>query len=243
MKPAFLARKSHKWIALLAGVQGAVWMLSGAYMVVVDLDFIHGDSLVRNLAEPLPENLGGLYPISSVLQRFPDSYAIQAVSQRNTPRYIVQRNSSPVLLDAQSGAVLSPIDSEEATLLAQHYYSGSAGVEQVKRLSDEETKPIELQTTGLPLWQVTFDDRINTTFYISPNSGELVVRRHAFWRIFDFLWMLHIMDYDDRSQVNNNLLRVAALVGTGMAVSGIWLLFFAFRSRPAPPGNRGAVST
>ena len=112
----------------------------------------------------------------------------------------------------------------------------------VERLEDEADKPIELQTTGLPLWQVTFDDHINTTFYISPNTGELAVRRHTFWRVFDFLWMLHIMDYDDRSQVNNNLLRIAALAGTGIAVSGICLLFFAFRAGSSARTEREAAS-
>lgn len=229
MKAPFLARKSHKWIALIAGIQALFWMLSGAYMVTVDLDFIHGDSLVRNLEEPLPANLGGLHPLSSVLERFPDATKVETVAQMGAPRYIVRTESSETLVDARSGNVLSPIERDVAVSLARHYYTGSGLVEHVTLLVDDQEKPTELQSRPLPLWQVRFADRINTTFYVSPTSGELITRRHSFWRLFDFFWMFHIMDFENRSDVNNNLLRVSAAVGTGMALSGLWLLVYAYR--------------
>ena len=49
MRPALLSRTLHKWLGLFLGLQLVLWMLSGFYMVVVDLDFIHGDPLVRNV--------------------------------------------------------------------------------------------------------------------------------------------------------------------------------------------------
>ena len=52
MNGALLARRVHKWLALIVGVQALMWVMSGFYMVVVDLDFIHGDPLVRNLTTP-----------------------------------------------------------------------------------------------------------------------------------------------------------------------------------------------
>jgi hypothetical protein len=51
--------------------------------------------------------------------------------------------------------------------------------------------------------------------------------------VFDFLWMLHIMDYEQRSNVNNTLLRVASTVGLLFMLSGVWLLFYSFRRRSA----------
>ena len=48
-----IARLGHRWLALLVGWQLTIWTLSGLYMAVVELDFIHGDSLVRNLSPPL----------------------------------------------------------------------------------------------------------------------------------------------------------------------------------------------
>ena len=53
MKPSLLSRSLHKWLALFVGLQLLVWAVTGFYMVAIDLDFIHGDSLVRNLRTPV----------------------------------------------------------------------------------------------------------------------------------------------------------------------------------------------
>ena len=42
-----LVRRTHKWLALVVGVQALLWTLTGFYMVVVHIDTIHGDHLVR----------------------------------------------------------------------------------------------------------------------------------------------------------------------------------------------------
>ena len=53
MKLSLLSRSLHKWLALFVGLQLLVWAVTGFYMVAVDLDFIHGDPLVRNLRTPV----------------------------------------------------------------------------------------------------------------------------------------------------------------------------------------------
>jgi hypothetical protein len=63
---------------------------------------------------------------------------------------------------------------------------------------------------------------------LSPATGELVSRRHELWRIFDFVWMLHIMDYETRDNVNNWLLRPFTWGALLMALSGVWLLLYSF---------------
>ena len=229
MNAPCLARKLHKWIALIIGVQVLFWMVSGAYMATVHIDFIHGDSLVKNVNRPLDDNLPLLYSVSAVLEQFPDAIQVDLVSRLDEPHYIVTHESSTALLNATSGEKVSPVGKDTAIELAEFYYAGEGVVGDANLLTDESTKPSEIQTRPLPLWQVTFDDTITTTFYISPTTGELVTRRHSFWRLYDFLWMFHIMDYENRSDINNNLLRVAAIFGFAFALSGGWLLFYALK--------------
>ena len=82
--------------------------------------------------------------------------------------------------------------------------------------------------------RVEFADRNETTLYVSATNGDLLAKRHDLWRWFDFFWMLHIMDYDERSDANNTLLRVSSAIGLLFAVTGVWLLFYSFkRRRPA----------
>ena len=95
---------------------------------------------------------------------------------------------------------------------------------------------MEIQTRALPLWRVDFDDWLQTSLYLHPDTGTLVTRRHRFWRWFDFLWMLDIMDYKARMDVNNGLLRVMTALGLVTVLSGAWLLYFSFRPRRAAGG-------
>jgi len=240
MKTPVLSRKTHKWLTLVIGAQALLWMVSGAYMVTVDLDFIHGDPLVRNLVENLEVDVDELYPIDAILARHDEAVSVDLVSRLGDPYYILNAESGTVLLDARNGDRHSPLAETYITRLAKHYYAGNGSVENMRLLTADDPKPTELQTQPLPLWQVTFDDAIRTTFYLSPDTGELVTRRHTFWRAFDFLWMLHIMDYEERADVNNNLLRVASAIGLLTALSGIWLLVFSLRRhRPATDGSPG----
>ncbi len=70
MKLSLLSRSLHKWLALFVGVQLLIWAVTGFYMVAIDLDFIHGDPLVRNLRTPVgsiddcPTRLAAHQPLS-----------------------------------------------------------------------------------------------------------------------------------------------------------------------------------
>ncbi len=240
MNSPVLSRKSHKWLTLVIGVQALVWMLSGAYMVTIDLDFIHGDPLVRNMVENLKIDADELYPIDDILARHDEVESVDLVSRLGEPYYVLSSESGIELFDARTGVQRSPLAETRIVSLAEHFYAGSGTVESIRLITDDDAKPTELQTRPLPLWQVTFDDAIRTTFYLSPSTGELITRRHTFWRAFDFLWMLHIMDYENRSDFNNNLLRVASAIGLLTALSGVWLLVFSLRRhRPAIDGSPG----
>ena len=56
-------------------------------------------------------------------------------------------------------------------------------------------------------------------------SGQIITVRSTIWRIFDFFWMLHIMDYEDREDFNNPLLISFSVVAVLFCVSGMIMLF------------------
>ena len=64
------------------------------------------------------------------------------------------------------------------------------------------------------MWRVDFDDSRHTTIYVSPQTGKVVGRRNTIWRVYDFFWMLHIMDYSARDNFNNPLVVTAAIVAS-----------------------------
>ena len=92
-------------------------------------------------------------------------------------------------------------------------------------------------------WKVDFEGSEPLSLYIDPWTGDILARRTARWRLFDFLWMLHIMDYDTRDDFNHPLLQGAAIMGLLIALSGLayWLMtsrvFRRRRSRNLPKLN------
>ena len=229
MKPAFWARRAHKWIGLVVGVQALLWMISGVYMTVVSLDIIHGDHLAHMQEAPLDKNAQRIDP-AELAGRFPgiSSYRLKRLHGKEV--FEIRQGDKSLLLDAATGVRISPLDKAAVRALAISIYQGDAGVRSVEWII---RAPQEVATRPVPMWAVHFADRGDTTLYFSPDTGALLARRHSLWRWFDFLWMFHIMDYQERSDVNNNLLRVSAAIGLCLALGGVWLLFYSFRRRVA----------
>lgn len=225
MKAVKLSRKIHKWFALIVGIQLFLWALSGFYMVVVNIDIIHGDMLVKNVQQVVSHDDKLHIPLDRLASLHPDANSFTLKTMLGRPVYLVS-GQDPILLDANSGRQLSPLNAQTATEIASYHYAGEGEIRHVELL--ESNPPTELQARSLPLWRVDFDDVWNSTFYIDPYTGEFKTRRHTLWRVFDFLWMLHVMDYDERADINNTVLRIFSVLGTCLGLTGVWLLFYSF---------------
>lgn len=222
-----LARKTHKWLALVVAIQAVFWTLSGVYMTAVHIDIIHGDRLVKApAAQPLA--LAGLVEPAHLAHLAPGMKSARLETQLGQPVYVVQADGGPALFDARTGQKLSPLGAEAAKARAQALFAEDGQVVSTQYLTKA---PLEIQTRPVPVWRVEFEGAWRPTFYISPVTGELVSRRHDLWRTFDFVWMFHIMDYDDRQDVNNVLIRVFTWLAVATAASGAWLLLYSFRRK------------
>ena len=220
-------RRTHKWLALIVGVQVVLWTLTGFYMVVVHIDTIHGDDLVR-APVMAPIDLASLVPPARILRSSPEASEIRSQWLLNRPVWRAQTPAGPRLFDGRSGEAIPDLTEAEIRAIARGLYTGTGDIVSARLLA---TAPQEMQARKPPYWQVEFSDWNRPTFYLSPKTGELISRRHTLWRIFDFAWMLHIMDYVDRSDVNNPLLRTATWSAFAMAVAGGWLLLWSFPRR------------
>jgi uncharacterized iron-regulated membrane protein len=238
MNSAVIIRTLHKWLGLIVGLQILIWLASGLYMVVVDIDFIHGDSLVKNTQEMVDIPVAPAISVADLRMNYADITQVALRPVMGKTYYTVTTADNRHLLDPETGKVISPLAEKVAREIARYHFVGDAPVISATLITSNP--PMEIQTRGLPLWRIDFDDRFNTSFYIDPFDGSLVTRRHQFWRIFDFMWMLHIMDYEDRSDAHNLLLITAQSTGLAFAISGLWLLFYSFSGRRKK--NRKATS-
>lgn len=223
MRLHIAARKTHKWLGLFVGLQVVIWSLSGLYMTVVHIDTIHGDHLIRP-AGPAAVDVGALADPLRVAAAH-RAEAVRLAWMRGQPIYVVRNHAGEQAVDARSGRAVAPPSEQEVRATASATYTGSEQIASAQLISEI---PGEIRGRKPPLWRVEFDHWNKPTLYFSPVTGELVSRRHELWRIFDFVWMLHIMDYETRDNVNNVLLRSFTWGALLMALSGAWMLLYAF---------------
>ena len=94
-------------------------------------------------------------------------------------------------------------------------------------LIEEEILGSEFRGRNLPLYKVISENengkKINV--YVDPFSGEVSAIRSLQWRIWDFMWGVHIMDWVERDNIDNLWLKVFSFIALFTSLSGIILFF------------------
>lgn len=221
------APRLHKWLALIVGMQLLAWMVSGLFMTIVPISQVRGEHNIRK-AETVDLRQFKVISVADALSQAPKGIVerVELRTLEDHPAYeIAVAKASPVLVDATTGALLSPINKAMATRIAARDFLGRGRVKHASLISDKP--PIEFRGT-LPVWQISFDDLDLTNVYVSATTGKVLARRTETWRMYDFLWSLHIMDYRDRENFNNPLIVSAALLALTLAISGLVMLYLRF---------------
>lgn len=212
-------RVLHRWIGLLIGLQLLLWTASGAVMALLPMEQVEGGEMRAASSVPLPAGDGwaaverqlGKAPITGVrMQPLLDRQVLQ-VSTRDGTR----------LFDAATGQPVR-IEAEHARKVAAAAYVGEPRVKAVTPLKE---LTLAVREHELPIWRVDFADEKNSSFYVSGSTGALLERRNDSWRMWDFFWMLHIMDYGNRTSFNHPLIITVGFAALWLAITGVYLLF------------------
>ncbi|MAD73650.1 MAG: peptidase [Rheinheimera sp.] len=239
-----LFRSLHNWLGLLLVIQITLWFLSGLVMAVLPIEQVRGEHLRQLVSTNWQQ--AQVSP-QQVLQQH-SAQAILNLSQRliwqnntliATPVYLVNDSGKMHRYNAQTGAPLPELTEQDIRQLGQAQYQGDGQLSSTLLL---QQLPQEVQQLHAPLWQLQFSDSDNSRFYLDPATGAVMRVRTDNWRWFDFFWMLHIMDYQDRSNFNNPLLITFSASALLFTFSGIMLLWQRFRPRkrhtnPVTVGN------
>ena len=246
------ARRIHRWLGLSIGVQFVLWTAGGLYFSWTDLDAVHGDHLMRP-APAVAADAARVAPGAAVAalraRATVDSVAgIELASVLGRPTYRVSYFTTVggravrrrQLVDAGTGALRAPLGRDEAVQAARAAYRGAAPVTAVSLLTaDSVGAHHEFREQPLPAWAVRFGDDEGATAYVPAELGQVVRIRNDRWRAFDFLWMLHTMDYAGRDDFNNLALRAFSVLGLVTVGSGF--LLFALTSPTLRRRTRGPV--
>ena len=219
-------KKLHKWVGLLIGVQVLLWLLSGLVMSLFDPLKVSGKQWASTTATESQSIDSALLLEPSELnaEQIEGALGIDLTVRRGKPVYLVRHAGRESLLDATDGSIIL-IDKADAERLARQDFSGDGEIIS----SESGTAPdIETRNSHGAYWRVNFSDQANTSIYVSAATGDILERRNWSWRVRDFFWMLHIMDYSGRKDFNHPLIITISLIAIWLGISGFILLFGSF---------------
>ncbi len=240
----FWVRKSHRYLGVVLGIQFVLWTVSGVFFTWTNIREIRGEHLRKEVHSiEIARDMISPSAVSESLaasEKGAGLTSLRVVNVLGKPYYETvyhdpKKKMHTALFDAVTGQKREEISKDEAGRIATAALNEPKPVKDVLYLTEKNVGGHhEYRGQPLPAWAVTFDHPENLTVYLTAASGQVRSFRTGNWRIFDFLWMLHTMDFIGRDDINNWALRIFSGLGMLMLVSGFLYFFITFRK---PWGN------
>jgi len=199
MKTKKFIRTFHRYLSIFVSIQLLLWTISGIYFAYNKIELVRGEQY------RLPVD---------VEYRIFDRLGVSIIEKND--------NGDKTYEIYPDGAKVEPLTKDEALLIA----SKKTSLNPIDGILINETyKGAEFRGRDLPIFKVQTDTEDNINIYINPLTGDISAIRSDSWRLWDLFWALHIMDYQDRDNINNLLLKILSILALMTSISGIVLFF------------------
>ncbi|WP_298287805.1 hypothetical protein [uncultured Lutibacter sp.] len=228
-------RKIHRYLGVFIGIQFLFWTLGGLYFSWNNMDDVHGETLLKQNKKYF-KNIN-----FDVFQKGVDSlkkakeidsiHSVQLIEAFEEPliqfNFFKETVLKTKLISPITGSIHPPFSKSECLKLVKQRLKDST-----QRIL--KTEFIEKNTVGkhheyrgkpLPAFAFTLNHPSETIVYVATELGQITSVRNNNWRRFDFLWMLHTMDYSTRDHITNWVLRVFSVLGIATILSGFYLFY------------------
>ena len=214
-----MIRFFHKYLSLIISIQLLLWTVSGIYFAINKIELVRGEQyLLENQAEDLN------------LEEVEITFTAKNLSfiKRLDMWIIKAETDSGLIYSDLSGKNLEALDEEGAKEVVKR----KTNLRPLEAFRiDKQEKRAEYRGRDLPLYKVTTSASDGINVYVDAFSGAVTAIRSDSWRIWDFLWGAHIIDYRERDNINNFLLKFFSILALISALSGIALFFKTLRLR------------
>ena len=199
MNRSFSIRKIHRYLSIFIAIQLLLWTISGIYFAFNKIELIRGEQY--------------RLPLDKEFRIF--TRLDQQIIEENI-------NGIKTYSTYPDGKKINVLTQEEALVIAK---IKTSLIPINATLITEDSAGSEYRGRPLPLYKISTDTKDKINIYVNPMTGDILSIRSDSWRIWDFFWALHIMDYKDRENINNILLKIFSILALVTSVSGIVLFF------------------
>ena len=214
-----MVRIFHKYLSLAISVQLLLWTISGIFFAFNKIELIRGEQYILEQVNTELDLKGLTVSLTAkninILQRLGE-WVLK-----------VEEGSSVYYVDLQ-GNKMKSLNSEEAKQVVREKTS-LFPIEAVR--IENPSRGSEFRGRNLPLFKVSTKSNEDVNVYVDAMSGEITAIRSDSWRTWDFLWGTHIMDYSERENIDNLLLKIFSVLALVSALSGITLFFSGLKIR------------
>ena len=198
MKAKKFTRNLHRYLSIFVSIQLLLWTVSGIYFAYNKIELVRGEQyrLPKDVEYRIFDRLG-----SSIIETI----------ENGEKSYGTYPDRKPI----------KPLTIEEAIKITRQKTS----------LNPIEAILIESVAAGseyrgtLPAYKVKTETKDKINVYVGYMTGDISSIRSDSWRIWDLMWSLHIMDYKERDNINNILLKALSILALVTSISGITLFF------------------
>ena len=192
-----IVRNTHKYLSFFISIQLLLWTISGIYFAFNKIENVRGEQYRLQL----PSN----YSFKNIEFEIPE--ATSAVVKKRLDKTIVAASTKAGMrYFDEAGDPLKKISFDEAKkIVVKNTLLKPIAVEEI----NESKKGSEYRGRQLPIYKVITHNANNKEInaYLNIFSGDIVAIRSAQWRIWDLMWGFHIMDWQERDNIDNMLLK------------------------------------
>ncbi len=231
-KTQLKVRKFHRYLAVFVGIQLLFWTVSGLYFSWNNLDDVHGDTY-RAFPKKMNSDIN-LTVFQTALIELKNNQKIDSIQEIALAKndlmrlgrisYFSENKLHHQLIDLDQNKLRSPLNEAESVNLALHSFTEKVGIKNVAYFTEKNVAlKHEYREKPLPAYAITLNHDSGVVVYVATEMGEVTSFRNNNWRRFDFLWMLHTMDYKTRDNITNWVLRIGSVMGLLTVFSGFLL--------------------
>ena len=233
------ASRIHKWLALIIGAQLLIWFASGVIMSFLPIEKVRGEHLVdreavmtippgSSFADPARISANAGEPVEAINWHMMGD---RAVAEVTTVKGIK-------LFDAATGEPIPPVGAAQAIAIANAAWkSANRPNARASRVTAESPE----YRAALPAWRIAYADTDATSIFVAADTGKITAVRTGTWRLYDFFWSLHIMDWKNHENFNTWWLLAFAIGGLVLGLAGTILLFIRWPFRRKRKAKQVAV--